>query len=118
MTQFDHEKLDVYQVSLEFIVWSESVLSEMNGAQRHLRDQLTRAALSIPLNIAEGCGKRPGADRNRYYETARASALECAACLDVAVASRAASRELAANGKQLLARIAAMLIRLAPPDAK
>ncbi|MCF7708777.1 MAG: four helix bundle protein [Verrucomicrobia bacterium] len=44
---------------------------------------------SIPLNIAKGNGKTAQADRRRYFENARGSALECAAIQDVLVAGNA-----------------------------
>jgi hypothetical protein len=47
------------------------------------KDQLDRASTSIVLNLAEGNGKRSHPDRCRYFDIARGSALECAACLDV-----------------------------------
>lgn len=117
MAQFDHEKLDVYQVSLQFIGWTEPMLGKLTGHHRHVRDQLCRAALSISLNIAEGCGKRPGAERCRFYEIARGSTMECAACLDAMVAAGVMSRDAITEGKELLVRIVAMLIRMAPPNA-
>lgn len=40
---------------------------------------------SIRINIAEGNGKTVEADRRRYFEIARGSALECAAIQDVLV---------------------------------
>ncbi len=45
---------------------------------RPARDQWLRAAQSIPLNIAEGNGKQSLKDKNRFFEIARGSALECA----------------------------------------
>ncbi|MHC4917139.1 MAG: four helix bundle protein [Planctomycetota bacterium] len=39
---------------------------------------MRRASQSIPLNIAEGNGKRSKTDRNRYLDTSRGSALESA----------------------------------------
>jgi four helix bundle protein len=41
-----------------------------------------RASQSIPLTIAEGNGKGTNADRRRYVEIARGSALACASILD------------------------------------
>ena len=88
---FDHEKLDVYRVALEFVAWSFEVCQRLTGTHRHARDQLLRSSQSVPQNIAEGNGKRSLADRQRFFEIARGSALESAASLDVLVACRALS---------------------------
>ena len=79
---FDHEKLDVYQVSLQFVAWVYERVDRLKGYHRHARDELIRASQSIPRNIAEGNGKRSWADRKRFFEIARGSALEYAAVLD------------------------------------
>ncbi|QQO58134.1 MAG: four helix bundle protein [Thiohalocapsa sp. PB-PSB1] len=42
-----------------------------------------RASQAIALNIAEGNGKATSGDRRRSFESARGSALECAAIQDV-----------------------------------
>jgi four helix bundle protein len=110
--QFDHEKLDVYRASLEFNRHIAAVASELREANRHVRDQLIRAALSIPLNIAEGNGKRSPADRRRVFEIARGSAMECAAALDVLAAVAACPEAAVEQGKSLLVRIVSMLSRM------
>jgi hypothetical protein len=51
--QLDHERLDVHRVALDV------------------------------NNVAEGAGKTSPADKRRYYDTARGSATESAALLDV-----------------------------------
>ena len=51
---FDHDRLDVYRLSIEYVASSFAVAKELNGFHRHARDQWLRAAQSIPLNIAEG----------------------------------------------------------------
>ena len=80
--QFGHEQLDVYRVSLEYVAWAYRIAKRLQGADRHARDQLLRASQSIPQNIAEGNGKGTKADRRRFFEIARGSALECAAIQD------------------------------------
>ena len=45
--------------------------------ERNIKDQLQRAALSIPLNIAEGQGRLHGKEKRQFYNTARGSLLEC-----------------------------------------
>jgi hypothetical protein len=57
-------------------------------------------------------GKRQGRQRVKFFDDARGSALECAACLDAAVAKRLVSADRVCSGKQMLARVVAMLSRL------
>lgn len=52
--------------------------------QGHLRDQLQRAAASIPLNLSEGNAKRTDKEKKRYYQTAYASCQECKTILKLA----------------------------------
>jgi four helix bundle protein len=79
---FDHEKLDVFREAIDFCGWVGDFLAATT-ARAAAKDQLDRASTSLPLNIAEGNGKFSDADRSRFLEIARGSALECAACLDV-----------------------------------
>jgi four helix bundle protein len=73
---FDHDRLDVYRLSTDYVASSFKIARAFNGLHRHARDQWLRAAHSIPLNIAEGNGKRSLKDRNRFLDIARGSALE------------------------------------------
>ena len=70
-------------------------------------------AQSIPLNIAEGNGKRSTKDRARYVDFARGSALECSAIQDVLVVSGSMEQSDSVALKTKLKRIVAMLTRLA-----
>jgi four helix bundle protein len=96
MAIFDHEKLDVYALELEFLTWVTDFQIELTQpsliSTRELRDQLDRASLSVPLNTAEANGRRRGRQRAKALDDARGSAIECAACLDASVAKRVGHR--------------------------
>ena len=106
---FDHEKLTVYQDSIRFVVWAGELLETLPKSLAAC-DQLDRASTSIPLNIAEGNSKYTAPDRCRFFDIARGSALECAACLDVLVAQKRLAE--AEQGKEILVRIVSMLVGL------
>ncbi|HEV3409649.1 MAG TPA: four helix bundle protein, partial [Chthoniobacterales bacterium] len=71
---FDHEKLEVYQEAIAFCAWAGELIDTL--PRLAARDQLDRASTSIPLNIAEGNAKFSAADRSRFLEIARGSAVE------------------------------------------
>ena len=109
---FDHEKLDVYRVSMTFVAWAYRLCKGLKGVDRHARDQLLRSSKSIPLNIAEGNGKPPSADRKRFFRIALGSAFECAATIDVLMACEAIDAKTGNDGKRLLVRIVSMLVKM------
>jgi four helix bundle protein len=106
---FDHGRLDVYQESIAFCGWVAELLNEIT-AKAAAKDQIDRASTSLPLNIAEGNGKFSTADRARFLEIARGSALECAACLDVLAVRKFVSAERIIPAKEQLVRIVNMLM--------
>lgn len=111
---FDHERLEVYQVALDFFDLADEVVEHLRnrGGRAHLADQLARAALSIVNNISEGAGKFSKGDKRRYYGIAIGSATESAAMFDVCVRRNLITEETQRRGKELLKRIVAMLIKL------
>src|SRR2546426_2109818 len=113
---FDHEKLDVYQVLLQFIGWVTPLIEEAkeiaSGKSREVCDQLDRASLSSLLNTTEGNGKRQRQVRAKVFDDARGSATECAACLDALVAKTVCSSDRVQPGKAMLERVVSMLTKL------
>jgi four helix bundle protein len=109
---FDHERLDVYRLAAEYVAASYKIAKSLRGTERHARDQWLRAAQSIPLNIAEGNGKQSLKDKNRFFEIARGSALECAAIQDILLSFEAIDEEVNRTNKIKLKRIVSMLTRL------
>jgi four helix bundle protein len=114
--QFDHEKLDVYKLELRFVTWATELIEELRSEPRstvkEVVQQLDRASLSSLLNTAEGNGRRKTQQRARFFDDARGSATECAACLDALVAKRACQPDRVAEGKAILFRVVSMLSKL------
>src|SRR5437868_15522358 len=108
---FDHETLDVYRDAIVFCGWVGEFLASIS-AKAAVKDQLHRASTSISLNIAEGNGKFSAKYRARFFEMARGSALECAACLDVLLVRKLTKEEPVAARKERLVRIVEMLVGL------
>jgi four helix bundle protein len=97
------KKLDVYGLELQFVAWTTDFLLEVSQSpvshRRELLDQLDRACISVLLNSAEGNEKRQGLQRATFFDDARGSALECAACLDASVAKRITKSDRIRPGK-------------------
>ena len=106
--QFDHEKLRAYQEALRFVAWVEPLIENL-PARMSARDQLDRSSTSIALNIAEGNGKRSPADRCRYLDIARGSAVESAACLDVLIAKNKVALSEVEGGKAILLAVVSLV---------
>jgi four helix bundle protein len=85
MNCFDHEKLDVYKVAVEFVILSNEITEQLPRGKSYLADQLQRASSSISLNIAEGAGEFSSSEKCRFYRMAKRSATECAGILDLCV---------------------------------
>ena len=109
---FCHEKLEVYQKSVEFLKEVISVIRLLPNGNSDIVNQLRRAATSISLNIAEGAGKTGVADKKRYYSIARGSTLECAAIFDLLKAWNLVDQSVLKTPTSLLSSLAAMLSKL------
>ena len=112
MPKFDHERLDVYQVSISFVGLADDIVEKLPRGRAYLADQLQRAALSIPLNIAEGAGEFSPKDKKRFYRMALRSATECAAIFDVCKRLKIAENETLDSGRDSLLRLVSMLTRM------
>ncbi|KRP08952.1 MAG: four helix bundle protein [Sphingobacteriales bacterium BACL12 MAG-120813-bin55] len=80
---FDFEKLLVYQKAKLFQQGIKPLVEQVMPKDRILANQLRRAALSIPLNIAESTGRFTKPDKRNFFIIARGSVVECAAIFDI-----------------------------------
>ena len=83
MKFFDHEKLDVYQVSIDLVILIDEIVEHLPRGRAYLADQLLRAGTSVVLNIAENAGEYSSCEKIRFYRMARRSGTECAGILDI-----------------------------------
>lgn len=82
--QLNHQKLNIYDVSRKFVRECYILTKTFPPEERFaMVQQIRRVALSVHLNIAEGCSRKSEAERKRYFEVARGSVIEIDATLDI-----------------------------------
>ncbi len=81
---FMFESLEVYPKAVNFAAAVCARTEHFTRGYGFLRDQLSRAALSIATNLAEGNGRYTKADRKHFFAIARGSAQECVPLLELA----------------------------------
>ena len=103
--------LFVWKASVELAVRMVRLANRL-VARRHfaIADQLVRAALSVPANIAEGEGRSTRRDRRHYLVQARGSLYELESHLEVAI--RAHLARDASGTRDLMAQVSAGLSRM------
>jgi len=95
-------ELRAWQVAKQLAVECTKAAQVFPGGIRHpLAEQLLRAAYSVPLNTAEGCGRRGARELRRFLDIARGSLLEVESALAIA-------RELGYVPPQQFARLDAL----------
>ena len=73
----DFRQLQVWQRSRQLVITLDALTRRVPRSDRGVvAGQLRRAALSIPANIAEGCGKSSRRETIRYLQIACGSACE------------------------------------------
>lgn len=92
ITMFDFQNLEVYKKSNDFYINCKELIIDY-VKDEHIKQQLGRASLSVPLNIAEGCAKFSSAYRKNFFIISRASIYECVAILDILKRTKAVSKE-------------------------
>ena len=109
---FLFEKLDVYSKAMDFADKAISVSNGFPRGQSVIVDQLKRAAISIPLNIAEGSGRWHRKEKKQFYLISRGSAYECVAALELCFRQRLLDETVRQDLKADLERLCQMLTKL------
>jgi four helix bundle protein len=110
MNDFFYRKLQVYQLSLQQV--KEVYTLTKNFPQNELyglTDQIRRAVISIPSNIAEGMGRNSIKERIHFLEIANGSLTETMCQLEIAHLLTYISDKELNNNETNLANISRLL---------
>lgn len=111
---FKFERLDVWRRSIDFADALFQVADALpQKYQLSLGEQLRRAALSIPTNIAEGSGRDSSKSRSYFYQIAKGSVYETVSLLVMLGKRGLLSREAYRTHYNEANEIAAILTKLA-----
>ena len=84
MNDFFYKKVDAYHIAKEYVIYVYSLLKKYPQYENHaLCDQIRRAAISIPSNIAEGLGRMAVKERVHFLEITFGSLAEVSCQLDI-----------------------------------
>ena len=85
MKDFFYKKLDAYIIAKEFTIYVYSLQRIFPPFEQYaICDQIRRAAVSVPSNIAEGMGRMAIKERLHFLEISYASMIEVLCQLDIA----------------------------------
>lgn len=77
MYTYNFEKLEIWQLSKNFTVMIYNATKDFPDSEKFgITNQLRRAVVSIPTNIAEGVNKITDKERSRYLQIAYGSSME------------------------------------------
>jgi four helix bundle protein len=83
--KLSHQNLDIFKKSKTFVLECYKLSKQFPSDEKfQMISQIRRAALSVHLNIAEGCSKKSETERKRFFEISRGSLIEIDAAFDVA----------------------------------
>lgn len=107
---FTFENLDVWRCSKELVVAVYALVEKFPSFETYgLGNQLRRAIVSVPSNIAEGNGRTSVNEKIRFIEIAYSSLLEAYNQLSIAVDLNYITDEDLVLVKEKFARISKML---------
>ncbi|QJD30668.1 four helix bundle protein [Methylococcus geothermalis] len=104
------EKLEVWKISARLAAEVYRQTAELKDYG--FKDRITRAALSIPSNIAEGMEKEPGKDQLRFLDSPPGSAAEFATQTWIGMEIDYIPKETSASWVKTAQQITGMLTNL------
>lgn len=105
-----YKDLDVWMAAVDLAEAIHNVNKRLPRDERFaLIDQLRRASVSVPLNIAEGSASASSREFARFIDIARGSLREVETCLVLALRFGYLKPEQLADANELIERVTQML---------
>ena len=111
--EYNYQKLDVYKVAKELVQQVYVLLKEYPSEEKYaLCDQIRRAVISVPANIAEGMGRTSKKEQKHFLEIAYGSLMEVQCLLDISTDLGYISKDTYNSINTLIFRVATMINKL------
>ena len=107
---YKFQRLEIYQLALTYIDLTYDLAARLPRSEDFgLKSQITRAANSIALNIAEGSTGQTDAEQSRFLGMALRSLIETVACHDIVQRRHYASDTELRESRQLSTKLFAKI---------
>ena len=112
-TKYDYKNLEAYKEAKALVLMVYRLLKKFPKEETYaLCDQLRRAVISVPSNLAEGSGRYSTKEQLHFLEIAYGSLLEVECQMDIAHDLEYISAEELKEGNEQIKRVAALLAGL------
>ena len=113
MNDFYYRKLNVYHKSMQLVANVYQLSKTFPESERFgLSNQIQRAVVSVPSNIAEGMGRFSNKERIHFLEMANGSLMEVMCQLEVALILQYISQQQFDEQESFISETTKMLIGL------
>ena len=109
MTTMRPQALQAYEAAMNVIALAPRLWQDLPGRRGRLGVDLRRAAIAIPLNIADGYGQHNAIARRHFFRAARDAARRCQILLERARQHRLIPDPALSDARAQLARVVALL---------
>ena len=108
--KYHFKNLDAYKESKKLVKMVYGLLKQFPKEEQYaLCDQLRRAVISVPSNIAEGSGRTSAKDQAHFIEMAYGSLMEVECQIDIAYDLSYISQDNINKVEELIGVVAALL---------
>ncbi|MDD5396607.1 MAG: four helix bundle protein [Candidatus Moranbacteria bacterium] len=111
--EFGFYRLDVWQLGMSLVDFIYAITKKFPSEEKFsLVSQIRRAAVSVPLNIAEGSAKRTKKDFASFVRIALGSLMETMTCLEISLRQEYITKEEHEKSQKIIQELYFKLIAL------